>query len=275
MATISVVSGIHNGIQRLSKTNLILAFTLMMFVFIAGPTLFQTKILISTFGDYMQNLIHLSFWVDFREGEDWQKTWTLFYWSWWISWSPFVGVFVARISKGRTLREFLVGVLFVPALVTFFWLSVFGGTGLHLEHYQGLEIAAHIQENPAFGLHQLLQHLPWSSVASVLATLVILIFFVTSSDSGSLVDDMVTSGGHPNPPAAQRVFWAVSEGAVAAVLLYAGGLKALQTASLQSGLPLTIILVLTCVGFVKILRKDAQTSGIPEVTLKDSSYGKS
>ena len=264
VATISVVSGIENGIRLLSQFNILLALGILGFVFLMGPTLFQLELFTTTLGDYFQHLVQTSFWVDTREGSSWQSNWTIFYWGWWISWSPFVGVFVARISKGRTVREFVLHVFLVPTLATFFWLAVFGGTGLHIEIFGDGGVALAVKENVALSLHAVFRHLPGSSVMSALGTLLVITFFITSSDSGSLVDDMVTSGGHPDPPTAQRIFWAFSEGAVAAVLLYFGGLQALQTASITSGLPLTMVLMLTCYGLVKAFRVDLATEGVPD-----------
>ena len=266
VATISVVSGIHAGIRRLSQTNMVLAAVLLAFVFVAGPTLFVTQLFTDTLGGYLQSLVRTSLSMQLEPGATWQKDWTLFYWGWWISWSPFVGIFTARISYGRTVREYLTTVLLVPSVVTFIWLSVFGGTGLHLELFGGGGVAERVQEDVAYALHALFSQLPWASVMLVLATLLVIIFFITSSDSGSLVDDMVTSGGHPHPPRSQRVFWAVSEGAVAATLLLAGGLHALQAASLTSGLPMAVLLILMAFGIYRALRADADVKGPPKLS---------
>lgn len=264
IATVSVVLGLKKGISRLSRFNIILAIVLLVFVFVAGPTVYILNTFSTSLGNYLQQLVHTSFWVDIREGNTWQNDWTLFYWAWWISWSPFVGVFTARISKGRTVREFVFWVLLLPTFVTFIWLSVFGGTGLHLQTVEGVNLYETIKDEVAISLHVLLKNLPWTSITSVLATLLITIFFITSSDSGSLVDDMVTSGGHPNPPKAQRVFWAVSEGSVAATLLLSGGLQALRTASLTSGLPMAVLLLIAGYGLLKSFRADKRAEGIPK-----------
>jgi len=256
VATISVVTGIHRGIPILSKINLSLAGVLLLFVFVTGPTVYLIETFVSTTGTYLQNLPAMSLWISSGEAGGWQADWTFFYWSWWISWSPFVGVFTARISKGRTVREFVLNVLLVPSVLTAFWLSVFGGTARHLAEQGVTSISEAVSENPALSLHALLNELPIDGFTTILATIVVIIFFITSSDSGSLVDDMVTSGGHPNPPAAQRVFWAVSEGAVAATLLLAGGLQALRTASLISGIPMAIILLVAAYGLAKSLAVD-------------------
>lgn len=262
VATTSVVLGIKRGIRRLSQANMVLAAVLLLFVFVAGPTLFQVEVLVTSFGRYVQRFVAASLWLDPRPDVNWQKDWTLFYWGWWISWSPFVGVFVARISKGRTLRDFVVSVFLVPTGVTFVWLAVFGGTALHMERFGDRALSQVAHSNAALSLHAMLEHLPWAQVTTVFATLLIVIFFITSSDSGSLVDDMVTSGGHPNPPVAQRVFWALSEGAVAATLLVAGGLQALRTASIASGLPMALVLIAAAIGLVRSLRKESGGSPI-------------
>jgi len=263
IATISVVSGIERGIQWLSKTNMVLAALLLLFVLLTGPMLYLIELFVNSIGVYFQNLIRLSFWIDLRPESEWQSNWTLFYWSWWISWSPFVGIFIARISKGRTIREFIIGVLLVPTTITFLWLSIFGGTGLHIQLYGSGGLAEIVQKDVALGLHAMLEHLPLTSITSIFATVLVVIFFVTSSDSGSLVIDMITSGGHPNPPTAQRIFWATTEGVVAAVLLAAGGLQALQTASLTTGIPMTLFLLMVSYGLVKALKVDFETEDIP------------
>lgn len=258
LATLSVVSGIKNGVRVLSKVNMMLAGALLLFVLVAGPTLFIFKLFFSSVGSYLQNLPAMSVWLQPGAPENWQADWTLFYWSWWISWSPFVGIFTARISKGRTVREFVLTALFAPTLLTFFWFSAIGGTALQFTRKGEASLAQAVEQDSSLALYALLDQLPGSLAAAVLATVLILIFFVTSSDSGSLVDDMVTSGGHPDPPKAQRVFWALCEGGVAATLLLAGGLKALRTASLTTGLPLAFLLLLGSWGLFVTLRKDAQ-----------------
>ncbi|MGF1605015.1 MAG: BCCT family transporter [Rhodothalassiaceae bacterium] len=255
VATISVVLGVQAGIRRLSRLNLSLAGLLMLFVFLAGPTLFILETLVGSLALYIQTLPEMSLFVNFTSEDDWQARWTFFYWGWWISWSPFVGVFVARISRGRTLREFVFWVMLVPSLGTFVWLSVFGGAGLYMELVDGAGLAATVRQDVAVSLHALLGDLPFATVMQIFATVVIIIFFVTSSDSGSLVDDMVTSGGHPHPPRAQRVFWAVAEGAVAATLLVVGGLRAIQDASISLGFLMSFLLILICLSLVRSFRR--------------------
>ncbi len=257
VATTSTVSGVSRGIKYLSIANMAIMCLMLSFVFLTGPTLYQIKTLIFGLGDYVLNLAHISVWVDGESPSDWQTNWTLFYWGWWISWSPFVGIFIARISRGRTIREFVFFVLLIPTAVNVVWFSVFGGTALHIERFGEGGLLEPILKNVAMSLPLLLEHLPWTELMQWIGLILMVMFFITSSDSGSFVDDMVTSGGNPNPPVANRVFWGVSEGAAAAVLLMAGGLKALQAASISAGLPQSILLIFACVGLVKILRQES------------------
>jgi choline/glycine/proline betaine transport protein len=253
VATVSVVAGLDKGIRRLSNFNMILAVSLVLFVFVFGPTVFLLSSWLENTGNYVQNLVSTTFWMDSWGDGEWQADWTLFYWGWWIAWSPFVGMFIARISRGRTIREFVGGVLLVPAAFTTFWLTVFGNAALEVEVMGGGGIAALETEQMLFAL---LQGLPLSVVTSIVAMTVIAAFFVTSSDSGSLVIDMLASGGNPDPPKIQRVFWALLEGAVAIVLLMAGGLAALQTAAIATGLPFAAVLVVMCFSLHKALRNE-------------------
>lgn len=257
IATISVVTGVKGGIRVLSLTNVGLAMLILVFVLITGPTVYVLDLFVSSLGYYLQKLPETSFYVEPGQAGGWQANWTLFYWSWWISWSPFVGIFVARISKGRTLREFVMAALLVPTLIGFFWFSVVGGTGLHTEIMgTGGILEAAQDEAKGSSLYRVLETLPYSEITVVLGVLLVFFFFVTSSDSGSFVDDMVTSGGNPNPPKALRIFWAISEGAVAAALLLAGGLQSLRTASLTTGLPMSVLLLTACVGLYRALRQE-------------------
>ena len=258
MATVSVVLGLDGGIRRLSELNLGLGLLLVTFLFIAGPTVFLMEAFVQNLGAYFQNIVSMTFRTYAFEGSDWQSSWTLFYWAWWIAWSPFVGMFIARISRGRTIREFVVGVMLVPTLVTFMWLTVFGNTGIQIIlNGGGVALQEAVQNNIPTALFALLNEFPLSAVSSGVATFVVITFFVTSSDSGSLVIDIITSGGKQDPPVAQRIFWAVMEGAVASVLLLAGGLGALQTAAITTALPFTIVLLVICYGLWKGLRRDS------------------
>jgi choline/glycine/proline betaine transport protein len=253
VATVSVVLGLDKGIRRLSNFNMTVALFLVLFVFIAGPSIFILNSWMENTGNYLQSIVETTFWLDAWGDGEWHSGWTLFYWGWWIAWSPFVGMFIARISRGRTIREFVGGVLLVPAAFTTFWLTTFGNTALHRELVGEGGIAGLASEEMLF---QLLQGMPLSVVTSILAMMVIVAFFVTSSDSGSLVIDMLASGGNPDPPTIQRVFWALLEGAVAGVLLWAGGLQGLQTAAIATGLPFAAVLVIMCVSLHKALRQE-------------------
>lgn len=273
VATISVVSGLDRGIRRLSQVTLVLATALLVFVLVTGPTVLVLGLFLDALGAYLQQLPAMSLHVDAQGDGAWQAQWTLFYWSWWISWSPFVGVFVARVSKGRTVREFVTAVLLAPSLAGFLWFAVLGGTGLEAAAADAGIVDA-VRENEAFALFAVLETLPFTELTWGLATLLVILFFVTSSDSGSLVDDMVTSGGHPDPPRAQRVFWATAEGAVAATLLGAGGLQALRTASLTTGLPIAVFLLVGAFGLWRALGVDAASRGVPgKEALQDSVDG--
>ena len=251
-ATTSVVLGLDRGIRRLSELNVALATILLLFVIVAGPTSAILQALPARLFDYAAALVPLSTGYQALGDTDWQKSWTLFYWAWWIAWSPFVGMFIARISRGRTIREFVFGVLLVPTLVSCIWFTVFGWSALTLDA-QSPGIVAAVESDISTGVYALLERLPASGITSLLAALVVAIFFVTSSDSGSFVVDMLTSGGHPDPPVWQRVFWAVSEGVVAAILLLAGGLAALQSAAINTGLPFCLILIVVCIGLGRAL----------------------
>ena len=262
-ATVSVVAGLDAGIRRLSELNLVLALLLMVFVLVAGPTVMLLSSLIQNIRMYLSGLVDMTFRIYAYEPNEWIGNWTLFYWAWWISWSPFVGMFIARISRGRTIREFILGVLLVPSGFTFLWLTIFGNSGLWLEmHEAGAGLATAVQTNMPTAIFVLLDQLPLTGITSALATMLIVTFFVTSSDSGSLVIDIISSGGAENPPVWQRIFWAVSEGAVAATLLVAGGLAALQTAAISSALPLIIVMFLVCYGLMKALHAEPSVRGV-------------
>jgi len=251
-ATTSVVLGLDRGIRRLSELNVALATALLLFVVFAGPTWALLAAFPKSLFDYAAVLVPLGTGYQSLGSVDWQKGWTLFYWAWWIAWSPFVGMFIARISRGRTIREFVLGVLIAPTLISCLWFTVFGWSALTLDA-QSPGIVAAVESDISTGIYALLERLPGAELTSLLAALVVAIFFVTSSDSGSFVVDMLTSGGHPDPPVWQRVFWAVSEGVVAAVLLLAGGLTALQSAAINTGLPFCVILLGVCAGLGRAL----------------------
>ncbi|NER21228.1 MAG: BCCT family transporter [Symploca sp. SIO1C2] len=255
-ATLSVVAGLDGGVRRLSEWNIYLATAFLIFMILVGPTLFILGSFVQSLGYYAAIFPTLSFWTETFEGTDWQNGWTVFYWGWWISWSPFVGIFIARVSKGRTVREFVLGVLFVPSLLSFFWMSVFGGSALSLALNNIGNIPEAVQENVATALFVMLEQFPLASLSSLIGVLLVVTFFVTSSDSGSLVVDNLTSGGKLDSPVPQRIFWAVMEGVVAAVLLLGGGLGALQTASITTGLPFSIVLLVMCFSLRQGLTED-------------------
>jgi len=257
IATISVVAGLDAGIRRISELNLLLALVMLVFILVAGPTATLLSALMQNVGGYLSSMVDMTFNLYAYEPKEWMGDWTLFYWGWWISWSPFVGMFIARISRGRTIREFIIGVLLVPAGFTFLWLSLFGNTALTMELADsGINLVTAALEDSPTALFVMLGQLPWSNVMSLVATLLIITFFVTSSDSGSLVIDIITSGGNEDPPVWQRIFWAVTEGAVAAALLLAGGLSALQAAAISSALPFAFVMLFMCYGLYKGLQME-------------------
>ena len=256
-ATISVVSGLDAGIRRISELNIVLAILLLTFILLAGPTAQLLGSFIQNIGNYLSNMTSLTFNLYAYQPKEWMGEWTLFFWAWWISWSPFVGIFIARISKGRTIREFILGVLLVPTGFTFLWLSIFGNSALFIElgGDGGAISAATLNQMPT-ALFVLLEQLPWTTIVSMVAVLLIVTFFVTSSDSGSLVIDTITSGDNKDSATWQRLFWAVSQGIVASVLLVGGGLAALQAATLSSALPIAFIMILMCLGLARKLKTE-------------------
>ncbi|MFP4424288.1 MAG: BCCT family transporter [Candidatus Woesearchaeota archaeon] len=256
MAMTSVISGINKGIKWLSVFNISVGTLLLLFVIAFGPTLFIIKTFIQYLGSFMQNVIEISFWNDAFSDSGWQNAWTLFYWSWWIAWSPYVGMFIARISKGRTISEFIFGVLFIPTLISMLFLTAFGGTGIFLHRQGATSIMTAVEENVSTALFEFFKHFPMTSLISGIGVISVITFFVTSSDSGSLVIDIITSGGNTNPPLATRIFWSILEGIVAATLLLGGGLIALQTAALSMALPFSFFLLLMCYCLYKSLKEE-------------------
>lgn len=259
LAVISIASGLDKGVKFLSMANMGTAGVFMLFLLIAGPTVYILKAFTQNLGFYIQNLPQLSFWVETfygAEGSNWQNPWTIFYWGWWISWSPFVGMFIARISKGRTVREFILGVMIFPTLLSFFWMSCFGGSALWLQLTGTMDIATAVSKDVSTALFVMLEGFPLTRIASFVGIMLVSIFFITSSDSGSLVVDHLTSGGKLDSPVPQRIFWGVMEGVCAAVLLMGGGLAALQSASIATGLPFTIVLLVMCYSLYRGLQEE-------------------
>lgn len=256
VATISVVLGVDKGVKVLSEWNMRIAVVLLVLALILGPTIFIFRSFVENTGSYLYNFLDIATWSETYTNSSWQNDWTVFYWGWWIGWSPFVGMFIARISKGRTIREFILGVLLVPSLVTFFWMSAFGSVAID-QIMGGNDILSTAVDNDiATALFVFFQDYPLAMVINVVAVFLIAGFFITSSDSGSLVIDSLTSGGKIDAPVGQRIFWAVTEGTVAAVLLIGGGLQALQTATIVTGLPFAVILLVMCYSLHKGLRED-------------------
>lgn len=260
LATGSVVSGLDRGLKWLSNINVSIAGVLLVALLLLGPTLFLLRDFVQSIGVYLSNVVPMTFNVSAfagEAGELWQAAWTTFYWGWWISWAPFVGIFIARISRGRTVREFVGGVLLVPTLITFLWFAVLGGSALHRELFgDGGLVGSGGVVIPQYALFDLLEGLPWGAVLSVIAIALVALFFITSSDSGSLVVAMLVSGGNPHPTIPVRVTWAVLEGVLAIALLVAGGLIALQTAAVLIALPFSLVMIGMAVATARVLHRE-------------------
>ncbi|RSD29892.1 BCCT family transporter [Vibrio pectenicida] len=257
LAVVSVIRGIDGGVKVISNINMIIAFLLLIMVALIGYAVAFGNIG-TTLMAYIENIIPLSN-PHGREDEAWFQGWTVFYWAWWISWSPFVGMFIARVSKGRTVREFLIAVLIVPSLVTLLWMSVFGGIAIDQVVNNIGELGANGLTDVSLAMFQMFDVLPFGSVLSVIAVILVLVFFITSSDSGSLVIDSITSGGKVDAPVLQRVFWAFMEGAIAVALLWIGGTEAvqgLQAGAISTALPFTFVLLLMCVSLLMGMRTE-------------------
>lgn len=253
-ATFSVAAGMDKGIKNLSALNMILAVSLMIIVFSVGPTIHVLEAFLQNTGAYISGLVERTFNLKAYSRSDWIGNWTLFIFGWTIAWAPFVGLFIAKISRGRTIRQFVFGILCVPTVFTFLWFAIFGDTALWLIMEQGLtSLIPEVQADHAVALFQFYDALPWSFFLSLVTVFLIITFFVTSADSGALVIDSLASGGALNTPVWQRVFWASLEGVIASVLLMAGGLKALQTMTIVSAFPFAIIMLLAIIGLWRAL----------------------
>ena len=274
VATVSAVSGVGNGIRIISEWNIWLSLVLLAFFLFGGPFKWLMGFFVTSLGDYIWNVIPMGFWTAGTDKEiAWQGGWTIFYWGWWISWAPFVGLFIARISRGRTIREFMVGVMFVPTTIAFFWLCMFGGNAIYMELNAagGVGTAGVVDLVKAWNLPAALygtierltdiSTLQW--IMSALATFLLATWFITSSDSGTLVITTMLSMGNDNPPQRFRIVWGLGEGFVAAVLLLAGGLKALQTASIAAALPISVIMIFMAYGLFKSLSEDSSAVPAP------------
>lgn len=256
MAATSVFFGLDKGIKRLAEINLVLALLLLIFVFVAGPSIYLLQTTIQNAGQYVSNLFSMTFNLYAYQPSGWIGGWTIMYWAWWISWSPFVGMFIARVSEGRSIREFIVGVLLIPTGFTLIWMGFMGNAALYsIMHEANTGLLDAVQRDSSVALFEFLNHLPFSSVTSIIATLLVMLFFVTSADSGALVTDYLTAKSE-NSPTWQRLFWTVLMALLAIVLLLVGGLEALQSATIMSALPFTMIMLLICWGLIKALHLD-------------------
>ena len=256
LATLSVALGLTRGIKILSEINMALAIGLALFIFIAGPTVFLLDSFIQNLGYYVQRFVYLSTWTESYTHETWQLDWTIFYYAWWISWSPFVGIFIARISYGRTVREFILGTLLVPTLFTFAWMTIFGDSALHIELFGVGGLKEAVASSMPDALFAFLGHFPMAQFFTGLAVIIVATFFVTSADSGALVVAMIASGGDHEAGFAPRVTWAIAMGVLSAGLLFAGGLGALQTAAIVTGLPFALVLLVMAAGTIHLLSRD-------------------
>ena len=256
LASLSVFLGLDKGVKRLSELNLILALVLLAFVFFASSSIYILQTTIQNAGQYMSNLFSMTFNLYAYQPNGWIGGWTIMYWAWWISWSPFVGMFIARVSRGRTIREFIVGVLLIPTGFTLIWMGFMGNAALYsiLEQGQTGLITA-VQKDSSVALFEFLTHLPFAGVSSLIATVLVILFFVTSADSGALVTDYLTAKSE-NSPTWQRLFWTALMAILSIILLMVGGLSALQSATMMSALPFTFIMLLLCWGLLKALRLD-------------------
>ncbi len=259
---ISAVSGIDKGIKLLSNTNVIIATVLMTFVFFSGPTLYLINLFTESVGAYLQNIVGMSFFLDTQGivenhvGYDWVEAWTVFYWVWWIMYGPFCGMFFARVSRGRTIKEFVLGTMIAPVILSFIWLAIFGGTALHIDLFGTGGIAEAVSNNLNGAIFDMLGNLPLAQISSVLIMVMICIFYITSADSATFVVGMLCARGELNPKSGLKVTLGIIEGSIAAMLLLAGGLSAVQTVSFIFGTPFTIVMLFMTYSFMKTLMKE-------------------
>lgn len=265
IAATSVALGLDKGVRRLSQVNILLAIVLLLFVFAVGPTVFIAEGLVQSVGDYFDALPWLAFWTETFRESDWQRNWTLFYWAWTISWAPYVGIFIARISRGRTIREFVAGVLFAPTAFTLVWFGIFGLSAINVEMNGLVALADQVQRDPSVAIFAFLDAFPLAEAASALSVVIIVIFFTTSSDSASLVIDMLTRRDDQPSLIRQRIFWAAAQGVIAATLLLAGGLDALQNVITSLGLPFCILLLFMAVSLYRALHADYRGYSVDEL----------
>jgi len=248
--------GLDKGIQTLSKFNMYVALGFLVVMLVVGPTSYIFNVFISSLGQYINQILEMSLQTFPFQGYEWSESWTLFYWAWWIAWAPFVGLFVARISRGRTIKEFVIGTLLAPTLLTFLWFSAFGGTALYLEIQQKAGFAEGAVADVSTALFRMLDYFPFSSALSLIAVILLLIFFVTSADSATFVLGMMTSNGDLNPPSSKKIAWGLTQSTLAGVLLISGGLIALQRMAIAAALPFTIIMILMCYNLMRGLAEE-------------------
>jgi glycine betaine transporter len=260
---VSAVSGVHRGIQWLANTNMVLAVLLVLFLLVVGPTVFQLETLVESVGGYLTTIVPASFRTGAFGDEAWLSDWTIFYWAWWISWAPFVGTFIARISKGRTVREFVVGVLLVPSGVSFVWFAVFGGAAIDLQLSGAADLGGVVGQ-PEIALFATLEEFPISGITSFVVILLVALFFVSGADAASLVMGMLSARGSLSPPRTVTVLWGVSTGAAAAILLLANGLSALQQAAIIAAAPFTLVMIGLCISLFKGISQEAAPLMQPE-----------
>lgn len=273
-ATLSAFSGVNKGVQMLSKLNMSVASAIFLLVLILGPTTFIFKAYIQNVGSYLVHFVDMATWTESLRGTDWQKMRTIMYWGWWISWSPFVGTFIARISRGRTIKEFILCVLILPSLITFLWFSAFGGTTMRDILLGDTAMIAAVNDNISTALYVFFDKFPLAILLKSLGVILICSFIITSADSGAIVVNSITSGGKMSTPPFQRVIWAVSTGVIASVLMYGGGLDALQTVVTISGLPFAILLVMMCFSLYRGVSEDYQKAAREEKLLEKEVYRK-
>lgn len=271
IAATSVALGLDKGVRRLSQLNVLLAIILLGFVLVVGPSVFIAEGMVQSVGDYLNALPWLSFWTETFHDSDWQRRWTLFYWAWTISWAPYVGIFIARISRGRTIREFIAGVLLAPTVFTLIWFGIFGLSAIQVEMSGHIDLAEQVRQDPSVAIFAFLETFPLATFSSALSVIIIVIFFTTSSDSASLVIDMLTRRDDQPSLVRQRIFWAAAQGVIAATLLLAGGLDALQNVITTLGLPFCMLLVFMAVSLFRALRADYRGYSMEEL-VKGRAY---
>lgn len=258
---ISASTGLGKGIKYLSNANMFLAIALFVLMFIAGPTILILNMFTDTLGGYIQNIVQMSFRIAplNEEHRSWINGWTIFYWAWWISWSPFVGIFIARVSRGRTIREFIIGVLLLPALVSFIWFAVFGTSGIEVQNAGNIDLTSFATEEVLFAIFS---EMPWSTLLSIVAITLVCTFFITSADSATFVLGMQTTYGSLTPPNSVKLTWGIAQSTVALILLYSGGLQALQNSLIAAAFPFSIIIVLMMISLYRSLTKEKKELGL-------------